>query len=53
MVVFLLVFVLFLVIFGGLCLWAIVKLNGETKGRSSSSSTLLNISCLLYTSRCV
>lgn len=49
MVVFLLVFVLFLVIFGGLCLWAIVKLNGETKGKSSSSSTLLNISGPVFT----
>lgn len=34
---FLLVFILFLLVFGGLCLWAVVKIN-EERGQLSSSS---------------
>ena len=47
-VVFLLVFVLFLVIFGGICLWAIVKLNDEKRGERSSSVSLV-VSGNVYT----
>lgn len=48
LVVFLLVFVLFLVIFGGLCLWAIVRLNQDMRGKSASSASLLNVSGTAY-----
>ena len=34
--IFLLVFVLFLIIFGGLCLWAVVKINEENRQKHSS-----------------
>lgn len=47
-VVFLLVFVLFLVIFGGICLWAMVKLNEEKRG-SRSSDTSVAVSGNVYT----
>ena len=48
LVVFLLVFVLFLVIFGGLCLWAIVRLNQDMRGKNASSASLLNVSGAVY-----
>ena len=36
--VFLLAFVAFLVVFGGICLWAVVKINEERRSAESSSS---------------
>lgn len=51
LVVFLLVFVLFLVIFGGLCLWAIVRLNQDMRGKNASSASLLNVSGAVYSGR--
>ncbi len=35
-VVFLLAFILFLIVFGGLCLWAVVKINEERRANNSS-----------------
>lgn len=38
--VFLLAFVLFLLVFGGLCLWAVVQINEERRSRESADSGL-------------
>lgn len=47
-VIFMLVFVLFLVIFGGLCLWTVIKIN-EEKRRGAASSLSSTASAVSYT----
>lgn len=39
MLVFLLAFITFLVVFGGICLWAVVKINDERRSSEPSSSS--------------
>ncbi len=43
-VVFLLAFILFLLVFGGLCLWAVVKINEERRANDSSVVSLIDSS---------
>lgn len=43
-VVFLLAFILFLVVFGGLCLWMVVKINEERRGAESSANGFSEVS---------
>ncbi len=39
-IVFLLAFVLFLLVFGGICIWAVVKINEERRSAASSPSSV-------------
>ena len=45
--VFLLAFIVFLLVFGGLCLWAVVKIN-EERDKSSASSLASDVSGIVF-----